>query len=79
MGSRAVSCWENFARYNESRRVRPEVLEEVGEAVEHDKAFGGCRCSCKLVITEAYEKVKVSLASRCEAGRGADQERRIGR
>ncbi len=37
MRSRPIPSRERLTRYNESGRVRPKVLEEVGEAVEEDE------------------------------------------
>jgi hypothetical protein len=35
-----VTCWEGLSRNNERGNIWPEVLEEVGQAVEEHKILG---------------------------------------
>ena len=48
-----VTGGENFSRNNERGSVRPEVLEEVGQAVEEDKILGISVGLGQSVIAEA--------------------------
>lgn len=43
MCSGAVTRREGLAGYDERRRVRPKVLEEVSQAVEEDEGFRAVR------------------------------------
>ena len=50
---RAVARRERLPRYDEGRRVRAEVLEEVREAVEECERLGAGRRRGELVVGEA--------------------------
>ena len=41
VGGGSISSRENFTRYDESGGIRPEVLEEVAQAVKGEKSTGG--------------------------------------
>ena len=52
----AVARGEDLAGDDERGRVRAEVLEEVGEAVEEDERLGSGGCGGKFIISKAYNK-----------------------
>ena len=54
VGSRSVTSGESFSRDDEGGRVRTEVLEEVGEAVEEHESFRGGWGSDEFVVSEAF-------------------------
>ena len=53
VSSRPITCWEGFTGNDERRRVRPEVLEEVREAVEEDKRVARAVRRGEFVVGEA--------------------------
>lgn len=54
MGSGAVSGGEDLARYHEGRCVGSKILEEIGEAVEHNEAFRSFRCLREPVEAKSW-------------------------
>ena len=56
----AVARRERLAGYDEGGRVRPEVLEEVREAVEEDERLLGRVRRGELVVAEACERTAKS-------------------
>ena len=54
VSSRPITCWEGFTGNDKRRRVRPEVLEEVGETVEDDETVSGSVGRCETIVTEAH-------------------------
>lgn len=57
---RTVASGENLSGDDERRRVRAEVLEEVGEAVEEDESGFSLRCCLHRVVSEALFTQRVS-------------------
>ena len=57
VGGRAIARRENLTGYNESCDVGPEVLEEVGEAVEEDERLSCRRSGSQLFVSEACDLI----------------------
>ena len=58
MSSGPVTSGECLSRDDESRRIRAEVEEEVGEAVQEDKRLPRSFLRDKLVVTETYANIE---------------------
>ena len=57
VGGRAIARRENLTGYNESCDVGPEVLEEVGEAVEEDEGLSCRRSGSQLFVSKACDLI----------------------
>ena len=61
---RAVACREYLAGDDERRRVRPEVLEEVCEAVQEHEDVRPARRRRQSVVREACNRTCMSMRER---------------